>query len=162
MFRPHPEKPDEMVQVVFVEFVDPEIVRLLRRAVRILGRIEDELLPPKPPPPTSITFKEISMLPPIAGNTLVYTGVLAPAGAQFPTDSVFAATSSDPTVSPSVDSTGLIVTIPLPTGFVDDPANPLTVSYTATSASASMSLSASIQPTIPPVTPTGITFTQTT
>src|ERR1700733_13616526 len=93
--------------------------------------------------PTSISFQEITMLPPVAGNTLVYTGTLAPAGAVFPSDSVFAVTSSDPTVTPTVDSTGLIVTIPLPSTFVDNPASPFTVGYTATSASTGMSLSAS-------------------
>lgn len=104
----------------------------------------------------------MALLPPVAGNTLVYTGTLAPVGAVFPTDSVFAVTSSDPTVTPTVDPTGLIVTIPLPSTFVDNPATPFTVSYTATSASTSMSLSASIVPSIPAVVPTGITFAQTT
>jgi hypothetical protein len=112
--------------------------------------------------PTSISFQEITMLPPVAGNTLVYTGTLAPAGAVFPSDSVFAVTSSDPTVTPTVDPTGLIVTIPLPSTFVDNPSSPFSVSYTATSASTGMSLSASIVPSIPAVVPTGITFVRTT
>ena len=114
------------------------------------------------PTPTTIIFKEISMLPPVAGNTLVYTGTLSPSGAVFPSDSVFAVTSNDPTVSPSVDSTGLIVTIPLPSTFVDNPASPFSVGYTARSASTEMALSATITPSVPAVVPTGITFTQTT
>lgn len=114
------------------------------------------------PIPTSITFKEITMLPPVAGNTLVYTGTLSPVGASFPSDTVFTAASSDTTVSPTVDSTGLIVTIPLPTGFVDDPANPFNVVYTATSVSAGSSIAATITPSLPVSFPTGIVFTQTT
>ncbi len=110
----------------------------------------------------------MSLLPAEAGNTLVYTGTLAPSGATFPSDTVFALTSSDPTVVPTVDVTGLIVTIPLPTGFSDSDTAPLTIGYSATSASTSMSLTGSITPTVPPtvppvsvILPTGITFTQT-
>lgn len=102
------------------------------------------------------------MLPAVAGNTLVYTGTLSPAGSIFPSDSVFAVTSSDPTVTPSVDATGLIVTIPLPATFVDNPASPFSVEYTAKSASTGMSLAAAITPTVPAIVPTGITFVQTT
>jgi len=114
--------------------------------------------------PTSITFKENTMaLPPVAGNTLVFTGTLAPAGATFPSDAVFTAVSSDPTVSPTVDPTGLIVTIPLPETFVDNPVSPFNVVYTATSASESGSITATITPSVPvPAFPTGITFAQTT
>jgi hypothetical protein len=104
----------------------------------------------------------MALLPPVAGNTLVYTGTLSPTGAVFPSDSVFAVTSSDPTVTPTVDTTGLIVTIPLPSTFVDNAASPFSVGYTATSASTGMSLSATITPSAPPVVPTGITFVQTT
>lgn len=104
----------------------------------------------------------MALLPPVAGNTLVYTGTLAPAGAVFPSDSVFAVTSSDPNAAASVDATGLVVTVALNASFVDSTASPLTVGYTATSASTGMSLSASIVPSIPAVVPTGITFAQTT
>jgi hypothetical protein len=105
--------------------------------------------------PNRISFKETSMLPPVAGNTLVYTGTLSPSGAVFPADSVFAVTSSDSTVTPTVDSTGLIVTIPLPGTFVDS--GSFVVSYTATGTG--MSLSATITPSVP--VPTGISFQQT-
>lgn len=134
-------------------YLERENRHLLRRILRHLG---------EEPTPTGIVFQEITMLPPVAGNTLVYTGTLAPAGAVFPADSGFAVTSSDPTVTPAVDSTGLIVTIPLPSTFVDNPASPFSVGYTATSASTGMSLSATITPSVPPVVPTGITFVQTT
>ena len=102
------------------------------------------------------------MLAPVAGNTLVYTGTLAPVGAVYPSDTTFALVSSDPTVTPTVDPTGLIVTIPLPSTFVDNPASPFAVTYTATSISASMTITATITPSIPAVIPTGITFVQTT
>jgi hypothetical protein len=140
---------------------EERIEKLLKQILCELLAIRQELAPP--PLPTAITFyQENPMLPPVAGNTLVYTGTLSPAGAVFPSDSVFAVTSSDPTVTPTVDATGLIVTIPLPSTFVDNPSSPFSVGYTATSASTGMSLSATITPSAPPVVPTGITFTQTT
>jgi hypothetical protein len=150
---------------------DREIIDLLKQVVHELRHIRRELKPANPPPtsaptPTAISFTQqgdpMALLPPVAGNTLVYTGTLSPAGAAFPTDSVFAVTSSDPAVSPSVDATGLVVTIPLPSTFVDNPASPFSVGYTATSASTGMSLTASIVPSVPAVVPTGITFAQTT
>ena len=101
------------------------------------------------------------MLPPVAGNTLIYTGTLSPAGATYPADTVVVLTSSDPTVVPTVDPTDLIVTIPLPTTFVDNPAAPFNVVYTATSASTSGSLTATITPSVPTSAfPSGITFVQ--
>lgn len=112
--------------------------------------------------PTSISFKETTMLPPVAGNTLVYTGTLSPAGAAFPSDTTFNLVSSDPTVTPTVDATGLIVTIPLPSTFVDNPATPFNVVYTAASASDGGSITATITPSVPAAFPTGIAFTQTT
>jgi hypothetical protein len=138
-----------------------EMVHLLREEVRLLRSILSRL-PLGHPIPTGIEFKEIVMLPPVAGNTLVYTGTLSPAGAQFPSDSVFNLVSSDLTVTPTVDPTGLIVTIPLPDGFVDNPTAPYNVGYTATSASTGMSLSATITPSVPAVVPTGIAFVETT
>lgn len=142
---------------------DHETHELLKKIERTLREILETLR--QPTTPTRITFKENTMLPPVAGNTLVYTGTLATTGAVFPTDSVFALVSSDPTVTPTVDSTGLIVTIPLPSTFVDDPNAPFNVGYTATSASPGMALTATITPSIPtppPVVPTSITFAQTT
>lgn len=136
-----------------------EILSELREANRHLRRlVKDE----EPRFPTSISFKEITMLPPVAGNTLVYTGTLSPAGATFPFDTQFTVVSSDPTVTPTVDATGLIVTIPLPSTFVDNPASPFNVVYTAASASANASITATITPSIPVSFPTGVVFNQTT
>lgn len=133
---------------------------------RRLRRIE-HLLHHQPPTPTTIAFQESTMLPADAGNTLVYTGTLAPASSVFSAGTTFAVTSSDPTVSPTVDATGLIVTIPLPDTFVDDPANPLTITYTASGitpepATSPTTITATITPTVPVPTPTGIAFVQTT
>jgi hypothetical protein len=136
---------------------------LLEKILHELREIRRELARPLP---TSISFTQqgdpMALLPPVAGNTLVYTGTLQPAGSAFPADVSVALVSSDPTVTPSVDSTDLIVTIPLPSTFVDDPASPFNVVYTATSASTGMSITATITPSISAPVPTGITFAQTT
>ena len=103
------------------------------------------------------------MLSPVAGNTLVYTGTLAPVGAVYPTDTTFTLVSSDTTVTPTIDGTGLIVTIPLPSSFVDSPSAPFNVGYTALSASnPGWTVTATITPSVPANLPTGITFAQTT
>jgi hypothetical protein len=139
--------------------IQREILRVLERMLYLLEKLVDNK---QPKFPTSISFKEISMVSATAGNTQVWTGVLAPAGATYPSDTVFSLVSSDPTVSPSVDPTGLIVTIAYPQGFVDNPASPFNVGYTASSASAGGSISATITPSAPASFPTGITFGQTT
>jgi len=136
------------------------LIELAEEQLRVLCQIKRELTP-KTPFPTTISFKENTMLPPVAGNTLIYTGTLSPAGATYPADTVVVLTSSDPTVVPTVDPTDLIVTIPLPTTFVDNPAAPFNVVYTATSASTSGSLTATITPSVPTSAfPSGITFVQ--
>lgn len=145
--------------------------RLSRRTEKILRDLL-ALLQPKLTP-TSIVFQEnidMPLLPPVAGNTLVYTGTLAPSGSAYPAGTTFNLVSSDPTVSPTVDPTGLIVTIPLPSTFVDDPANPFNVVYTASGitpqpSTSPTSITATITPSVPPPptpTPTGISFAQTT
>lgn len=103
------------------------------------------------------------MNPTQAGQTQVFTGTLQPSGAQYPSDSVFGVASNDPAVAPTVDSTGLLVSVTYPAGWVESTTTPLAFAYTATSASTGMSLSAPITPSAPaaPV-PTGITFAQTT
>ena len=135
----------------------------IRRELRAIWRI---LLPHTP---TRIIFTELTMNPTAAGETQVFTGTLVPTGAQFPSDSVFAVNSNDPAVSPSVDSTGLVVTVTYPAGWTESATTPLEFSYTATSASTGMSLSATITPSAPPPppppppppVPTGISFAQT-
>ena len=133
---------------------------LLREILAVEERIEHDLAPK---PPTQIRFKEISMNPTVGGNTQVFTGVLSPAGSAFPSDAVFSVSSNDPAVSPTVDSTGLIVTGSLPTGWVESTTTPLAYSYEATSASnPGWLLSATITPSAPPVgLPSSIAFTQT-
>jgi uncharacterized protein YjdB len=139
------------------------------RSEELLEHILDELieirreLKPKPRLATGITFKEITMLPTTGGNTLVFTGTLSPDGATMLADATFTVNSNDPSVVPTVDATGLIVTVPLPAGWVESTTAPLAIGYTAASASnPSWSLTAIIQPSAPPVLPTGITFVQTT
>lgn len=143
--------------------VEREIDRRLKSIEESQERILHELHELRHPNrsfPTSICFKEITMNPTIGGNTQVFTGVLAPSGATYPADTVFAVTSNDPAVVPTVDATGLIVTGALPAGWVESTTTPLAYAYTATSASGS--LSATITPSAPPVTfPTGIAFAQT-
>lgn len=110
------------------------------------------------------------MLPPVAGNTLVYTGTLSPSGSAFPAGTVFTIASSDPTVTPTVDPTGLIITVPLPSTFVDNPSTPFNMLYTASGitpvpSTSPTTITAAITPSIPVstvTTPTGITFAQTT
>jgi hypothetical protein len=116
------------------------------------------------PTPTRITFQEITMAPTEAGQSQVFTGTLAPAGSAFPTDAVFTVTSNDTAVSPSVDATGLIVSVTYPTGWVESTTTPLAFTYGASSASnPTWTLSATITPSAPPVgLPTSITFAQTT
>lgn len=128
-------------------------LREIRRELRqILGILK--------PHPTSITFQEITMNPTQGGYTLVFTGTLAPAGAVYPADTTFTVTSNDPAVSPTVDTTGLVVTVPLPTGWVESTSVALAIQYAASSSEGS--LSAVITPSAPPASfPTGITFAQT-
>lgn len=103
------------------------------------------------------------MNPTKAGENQAFTGTLAPAGATFPSDATFTVSSNDPLVSPTVDSTGLIVSVTYPAGWVESTTTPLAFSYAAASASTpTWSLSATITPSAPAVLPTGITFAQTT
>ena len=102
------------------------------------------------------------MLPTIGGNTLVYTGTLSPAGAVYPADTTFQVTANDPAVLPTVDATGLIVSVPLPSGWVESTSTPLAISYAAQSVSANGSLTATITPSAPATFPSAISFQQTT
>ena len=85
--------------------VEREIDRRLKSIEESQERILHELHELRHPNrsfPTSIVFKEITMNPTIGGNTQVFTGVLAPSGATYPADTVFAVTSNDPAVVPTV------------------------------------------------------------
>jgi hypothetical protein len=118
----------------------------------------------EPKPPTRTSFKEITMLPTQGGNTQVFTGTFVPAGSVPPSDAVYAVTSNDPAISPTVDATGLIVTGPLPVGWVESTTTPLAYTRTASSVSVpTWTLSDIITPSAPPVGfPTSTTFVQTT
>jgi hypothetical protein len=151
-----------------VFFYEHKILEVLKDILYELREVRREL---NPPTPTSISFHQrrntVALLPPTAGNTLVYTGTLAPAGSTFPAGTTFAVVSSDPTVTPTVDATGLIVTIPLPATFVDNPASPFNVVYTASGitpnpSTSPTSITATITPSVAALSPTGITFVQTT
>ena len=134
----------------------------LKQMQHTLRKIEREIAR-EHPTPTDIVFKEITMNPTQGGNTQVFTGVLVPAGATFPADTIFGVTSNDPALSPTVDSTGLIVTGPLPVGWVESTITPLAYAYTATSASTGGSLSKTITPSAPVIGggfPSDIVFSQ--
>jgi hypothetical protein len=145
-----------------------EIINLFKIIARELGRIADRLPPITPPPtaptPTRTSFTEITMLPTIGGNTQIFTGTFVPAGSVPPTDAVYAVTSNDPAVSPTVDPTGLIVTGPLPAGWVESTTTPLAYTRTASSVSVpTWTLSDIITPSaLPAGLPTSTTFVQTT
>jgi hypothetical protein len=152
---------------------DPEVVRLLKHVLHELREIRRELRPPPPPPPppppvlsTSISFKEITMNPTAAGQTQVFTGTLAPAGSVLAPDAVATVTSNDPAVTPTLDSTQLIVSVTYPGGWVESTTTPLAFAYATSSASTGQALSATITPSAPPPPPpvlaTSIAFAQTT
>ena len=138
---------------------EAQILKCFERILHELSEIRREL---RPKLSTSVTFQEITMLPTTGGNTLVYTGTLSPAGSVLAPDFVATVTSNDPAVSPTVDATGLVVTIPLPTGWVESTTTPLAISYATSSASTGQALTATITPSAPVVLASGITFVQTT
>ena len=134
------------------------ILHELRENNQVLHEIRRELAPKLS---QTIVFKEITMLPTIGGNTLVYTGTLAPAGSVLAPDFVAIVTSNDPNVSPVVDPTGLIVAIPLPSGWVESASTPLAISYATTSASTGQALAATITPSVAVDLASSISFAQT-
>jgi hypothetical protein len=144
------------------------IADALEHIVHELREIRRELRPPKPSPPnlnlaTKITFQGDSMNPTQAGQTQSFTGTLSPAGSILAPDAVATVTSNDPAVSPTLDSTQLIVSVTYPQGWVESTTTPLAFTYATTSASTSQALSATITPSAPPSNlATGISFSQTT
>ena len=123
-----------------------ELLHSSRHIERLLERIEELV---EVHFPHRIHFKENQMLPTTGGNTLQYTGTTSPAGSTFPADTVFTVTSNDPAILPTVDVTGLIVSVPLPAGWVENVATPLVIAYSAISASVSGNLTATITPSAP-------------
>lgn len=133
------------------------------RSLRHIERDVQLILRLLQPHPTSTSFTEITMNPTTGGNTQVFTGTFVPAGSVPPSDAVYAVTSNDPAISPTVDATGLIVTGVLPDGWVESTTTPLAYTRTGSSASVpSWTLSDIITPSAPPVGfPTSTTFIQT-
>lgn len=118
--------------------------------------------------PSSIAFKEITMLPADPGNTLVFTGTLSPAGSAFPAGTTFSAASADPQVTVTVDPTGLIVTASISASAVPGTVADIswsTSTFTPQPAGSPSQLTATIPLTIgalPTPTPTSVSFAQTT
>lgn len=147
--------------------LEREEIHLLKAILHELRLIRQESVSPTP---NSISFKEISMNPASAGSTQVWTATLSPVGAAFPTGTTYTVTSNYPSESPTVDATGLIVSITYSASFVDDPANPFAMSYATSSfvpnpSTSPATLSATITPSAPAtagVTPTSLVFNQTT
>jgi hypothetical protein len=141
--------------------LEHRIIELLEQSLHELRHIRRELSPRHP---TRITFQELSMNPTAAGQSQVFTGTLSPAGSIMPTDATFTITSNDPLVSPSVDATGLVVSVTYPDGWTESTTTPLAFTYGSSSASVpSFGLSATITPSAPPAPfATSIAFSQTT
>ena len=150
-----------------IERKEGEIISLLKEDIRELRTIERQL---SHPTPTAVCFKETSMLSADPGNTLVFTGTISPDGAVFPAGTTFTVTASDPNAIPTVDSTGLVVTIPIPATATSGES--LTITWqTSTFAPSPATSPASLQATIdltvgsappPAATPTAVVFNQTT
>jgi hypothetical protein len=145
-----------------------EILEVEKKELSELEKIEQDLNLNKTP--TSITFTgAIDMNPEGPGVTQVWTGVLSPAGSAFPAGTTFTATPSDPTVSATLDPTGLILTIVYPSTFVPNPTSPFSVAWATSTFAPSpstspASLTATITPSVPPPptpTPTSVAFGQT-
>lgn len=105
------------------------------------------------------------MNPTQAGQSQQFTGNLSPVGSVLAPDAVATITSNDPNVSPTLDSTQLVVNVTYPQGWIESTTTPLQFSYATTSASTSQALSAVITPSAPPppapVLATSIGFSQT-
>lgn len=150
-----------------LEIALPNIITNQLNQTSLLQQISDDLAPVIQTP-TIITFQETTMLPPVAGNTLVFTGTLTPAGSAFPAGTTFTVASDDPNVTASVDSTGLIVTAVLGPNFAAGEADIITwttSTFTPEPSTSPASLTATIDITgqAPPTpTPTAVTFVQTT
>ncbi len=145
-----------------------EIERLLRDILQRLKRIECKL---ESATPNGIIFKEITMNPTQAGQTQVFTGTLSPTGAVYPAGTTFTVTSNDPAIIPTVDSTGTIVSVTYPQGWIENPNTPLAFLYSSSvfvpvAPGTATQVSATITPSAPPPpptpTPNSINFQQTT
>ena len=159
------------IEVIQINSYDSEEVKLLKHILRVLRTIEHELAPKTTSFPTGITFtQENPMITEGPGVTQVWTASPLPAGSAFPAGTTFTATPSDPTVSSTLDPTGVILTIAYPDTFVADPASPFNVvvassTFVPSPSTAPAQVSETVTPTAPPPatpTPTSFGFVQTT
>jgi len=142
--------------------LEHQSVEVLHRILHELREIRREL---KPHPATSIYFTQENPMsnPTEAGQTQVFTGTLSPNGSVLAPDAVATITSNDPAISPSLDSTNLVVTVTYPAGWTESTTTPLAFAYATTSASTGQALSATITPSAAPSNlATSISFAQTT
>jgi hypothetical protein len=109
-----------------------EEIRELREEIKLDREIVEELRDIRRdlehPTPTGFVSKEITMLAIAAGNTPVFTITYSPAGSVFPAGTTFTASANDPAITPTISADGTIVTVPLPTDWVQDGVHPLAVS----------------------------------
>jgi len=140
-----------------------EQIEELRHRIHHLEREVRRLEHPHESLATQITFQENTMNPTAAGQTQVFTGTLSPAGSVLAPDAVATITSNDPAVSPTLDSTNLIVSVTYPSGWVESTSTPLAFTYATTSATTSQALLGTITPSAPASNlATSISFNQTT
>ena len=156
-------------EVKLLEHLLEKVLHLEERIDHRLREIEHRL--PKPSTPTAFNFtQENPMITEGPGVTQVWTASPLPAGSAFPAGTTFTATPSDPTVSSTLDPTGLILTIAYPDTFVADPASPFNVvvassTFVPSPSTAPAQVSETVTPTAPPPatpTPTSFGFVQTT
>ena len=110
------------------------------------------------------------MNPTQAGQSQQFTGVLSPAGSAYPAGTTFTVTANDPAVTPTVGSTGLVVSVIYPEGWVESASTPLQFAYsssqfTPVAPGTATQITETITPSAPVVgsgTPNSIGFTQTT
>ena len=143
---------------------DHKILEALEKLLHVAEKIERELRSKRHALATSILFQGDTMSNPTeAGQTQVFTGTLSPAGSVLASDAVATITSNDPAVSPTLDSTQLVVSVTYPSGWVESTTTPLAFAYATTSASTGQALSATITPSAPASNlATSISFAQTT
>jgi hypothetical protein len=143
------------MRLQIVQVAEIRVTNCLLR--RLLKEIE-------PQPVTGFKFEDITMLPFAPGSSPIITITPQPLGVLL-TQGAPTTVSSDPVNYPvSVDSTGLIATIDIPTtATVGAPAATLTTSYTNEDGKVATSTSQPFGPIVAAVTDvTGFTFEQTT
>ncbi len=146
------------------ELLERILERLRHIEVRI-EYIEYLLISSQQPTPVNVKYQQENNMALVPGTTAVFTGVTSPAGSAFPAGTTFAVTTTDTTVTATVDATGLIVTLVLPTTFVDNPASPFSFTVTSSTfvpvpSTSPASITTITTPSIPTATPLSVTYTQ--